>query len=103
MKDYRVGDPVVYRKSKVSPHPGARARDVVPAEHGDDYSYHVDKYWTVAEPPDSGHVTVLTRTGKRHLVSVNDPLLHKANLLERLLHRRKFPQLGGDSVGKSRT
>lgn len=93
MKDYRVGDPVVYRKSKVSIHPGARARDVFPSEHGDDYSYHVDKYWTVAELPNAGHVTVLTRTGKRHLISVADPLLHKASLLERLVHWGKFPPL----------
>lgn len=93
MKTYRVGDPVVYRKGKVSPHPGARARDVFPAEHGDDYTYHVDKFWTVAELPDANHVTVLTRTGKRHLLSANDPFLHKANFLQRLLHRGKFPPL----------
>lgn len=93
MKDYRVGDPVVYRKSKVSPHPGTRARDVHPSEHGDDYSYHVDKYWTVAEVPDEDHVTVLTRSGKRHLLNVGDPSLHKANLWQRLLHRGKFPPM----------
>jgi hypothetical protein len=41
------GDYLVYRKPKVSPRPGPRARNVQAAENGDDYYYEVDKFWTV--------------------------------------------------------
>jgi len=87
-----VGDPIVYHKQKVSTHPGARARQIHPAENGDYYYYLVNKYWTVAGVLDDGRIVARTRTNKRHYLSPDDPNLRKARLIERLRHGRRFPK-----------
>jgi hypothetical protein len=105
MRDYAVGDKIVYRMAKVSSHPTLRAQEIHPAERGEGYSYHVLKYWTVAALPSDGQLIAVTRTGKRHQLACNDPLLRKATLVEKLLHRHDFPRptAGADAVrnGKS--
>ena len=93
MKIFRVGDPVVYKKDKVSNRPGPRARDVIPSRRGEDYFYMVPKFWTITEVPDADHVIAVTRTGKHHRLEVKDPHLHKAGLLERLRYRDRFPRV----------
>ena len=85
------GDPLIYRKPKVSPHPGPRARNIQPTENGDVYSYEVDKFWTVADILDNGELLAVTRTGKKVHLSPEDERLHKARLLERVRYRRRFP------------
>ncbi len=85
------GDPLIYRKPKVSPHPGPRARNIQPTENGDVYSYEVDKFWTVANVLDDGGVLAVTRTGKKVYLSPEDERLRKARLTERLRYRRRFP------------
>ena len=93
MTHYSVGDYVVYCKHKASPHPGPRAHDVRPSDHGEDYSYLVNKYWIVtAVHPDEG-IEVQTRTGKLHYLKPNDPNLRHANLLEEWFYRNRFPSL----------
>ena len=93
MNTFDIGDWVVYQKEKVSTHPGPRACEVFPSEHGEDYSYIVPKFWQIAETPDDRHVVVVTRTGKRHTLNVDDPHLHKASLFERLRYRDRFPKM----------
>jgi len=91
--DLEPGDFLIYRKSKVSPHPGPRARNVHAAERGDDYYYEVDKYWTVADVLDDGRLVAVTRTGKQVYLAPEDENLRKAGWLERFRHRRRFPSV----------
>jgi hypothetical protein len=89
----KPGDPVVYHMSKVSTDPGPRAHDVHPAEFGETYRYLVDKYWKVADVLTTGQVVLVTRRGKRHVVTADDPRLRPARWWERWLYRRRFPDL----------
>ena len=89
----KPGDAVVYQISKVSTDPGPRAKDVHPAEFGDTYSYIVEKYWTVSEIQPNGDLVLVTRRGKRHVVSPTDPCLRSARWWERWLYRERFPKL----------
>jgi hypothetical protein len=90
---YEVGDFVIYHKPKSSPTPGPRAKNVQPAEHGDNYSYIVDKFWVISRILDEETIEARTRTGKAHRIKVDDPLLRKANLKEKLLLKERFPDL----------
>ena len=90
---YRRGDPVIFRMSKHSTHPGPRARNVKPAEKGEEYSYQVDKFWTVAEVMGDGRLRLKTRRGKEHLVGVDDEQLRPARWWERWIYRDRFPDL----------
>jgi hypothetical protein len=89
----KPGDAVVYQISKVSTDPGPRAKDVHPAAFGETYSYIVDKYWTVAEIQANGNLVLVTRRGKRHVVSPSDPCLRSARWWERWIYRERFPKL----------
>ncbi|MBI2193747.1 MAG: hypothetical protein HYU36_17365 [Planctomycetes bacterium] len=93
MGKYQIGDRVVYHKTKHSTHPTSRAQDMHPAEHGDEYSYIVDKYWTVVRVLDDRTIEVRTRKGKVHHLDVNDPLLRKAGPLESWWYRDQFPSV----------
>jgi hypothetical protein len=88
---FQPGDFLVYRKTKVSPRPGPRARNVQPSENGDDYYYEVEKYWRLADVREDGHLVAVTRTGKRVELSREDEKLRKARLLERVVYRSRFP------------
>lgn len=90
-RQFKTGDLVVYRKPKVSTHPTLNAVEVRPAEHGDMYAYLVDKYWVVTRVVDEKTIEVKTRTGKLHRLEPDDQRLRKANLLDRLLRRGRFP------------
>src|SRR5271168_1470680 len=85
------GDFLIYRKSKVSPRPGPRARNVQAAENGDDYYYEVDKFWRVSDVLNDGRLVAVTRTGKRVYLTPEDERLRKAGWLARMRHRRRFP------------
>ena len=89
---YRIGDYVVYRKHKFSPHPGPNAQDISPAPNGDDYSFCIDKFWRVIGEG-AGEVVVRTRRGKVHTLSAADPALWRARWWERLLFRHRFPEV----------
>jgi hypothetical protein len=94
MHRFQVGEHVIYRKQKASPKPGPHAVAIAPAEHGEDYWYFVDKYWTVSQVFDDGSFEIVTRRGKTHRLQPDDPHLRRANLLEQWLHRERFPVLG---------
>ncbi len=88
-----VGSRVIYRKTKHSRKPGPRAGAISPSKHGDSYGYFVDKYWVVVERKAPNKFVVLTRRGKRLTLDADDPNLRPANLLDRLLHGKRFPRI----------
>ena len=93
MREFAAGDQVVYRKGKVSEHPGPRAEEIHPSTHGEEYSYVVDKYWTVTREIDDETIEVKTRTGKLHQLRKDDQVLRKASWWEKLFRRDRFPGL----------
>jgi len=88
---FKPGDVAVYHKQKSSIHPGPHARDIQPALHGDSYYYSVDKFWRVIGVQPDNTLVVLTRRGKQHTVTADDPALRKAHWWERLLFWHRFP------------
>ena len=88
---FQKGDWVVYRKTKFGERPTGRAVEVTPCEHGDGYTYLVDKYWVV-ESVRGDRVTVRTRRGKRHEIEASDRRFRRAALWERLVHRSRFAE-----------
>ncbi len=89
--EFERGDLLIYRKSKVSPRPGPRARNVQAAENGDDYYYEVDKFWVVSDVLNDGRLVAVTRTGKRVYLAPEDERMRKAGWLERVRYRGRFP------------
>lgn len=90
-RHFKPGEAVIYKKPKRSTHPGMHAKEVYPAPHGEDYSYYVEKYWTVVAVQSNGTVVVCTRRGKVHALDAHDPALRKAAWWERLLLQHRFP------------
>lgn len=88
---YRPGDLVVYRKHKHSASPGPRAKDVAPEPRGEEYSYCVDKFWLVVDVQ-GNYVSLITRRGKQHRVSMEDLNLRQAHWWERFFFRERFPR-----------
>ncbi len=89
----RVGGKVVFAKDKMSDSPGKRAKEVVPLRAGEDYSYIVEKYWTVKAVHHDGTATLITRRGKEHRVALDDPRLRHASLWERCFYGKRFPRI----------
>lgn len=87
---YQKGDWVVYRKQKVTTHPGPRASNVAPAPAGETYWYTVDKFWVVVDVEKNGDLVLRTRRGKQHTIRSGDRALRKASLWECLLYRSRF-------------
>lgn len=100
-KGFRPGDYVIYRKTKFSRRPGPRAIEVEPANNGDSYTYSVDKFWIVQRLTEDGEVILRTRSGKTHSVRKDDPLLRKANLLERWRYRDRFESAAAQEADES--
>jgi hypothetical protein len=88
-----VGDRIVYRKTKFSTQPPARAHHVSASAKGENYVYLIDKYWVVADVLENGVLVAQTRRGKLNQVRPDDPNFRKAGLLESLLHPKRFPVL----------
>lgn len=101
---FKPGDRVIFHKTKMSNHPGPRARYIHPAPQGEGYTYEVDKYWVVVDLRGNGQIAIRTRRGKVLVLDADDPNLRHANWWERLLHSRRFPaleQLAGRSAQPS--
>jgi hypothetical protein len=90
---YKPGVVVVYRKHKVSTHPGRSATDLRPAANGDTYDYAIDKYWRVDEVLPSGLLVVRTRRGKRLTLDPRNPALRRPSWWEWLWTWHRFPPL----------
>ena len=97
VRNAQVGDKVVFSKDKFSTIPGKRAREVAAAPKGENYSYIVEKFWLVKEVHATGTLLLLTRRGKEHTVAADDPRLRRANWLEKILYRKRFPSLNAPS------
>ena len=91
---FKAGEPVIYRRTKIGPHPGPRAEDIRPSRAGEDYSYCVDKYWMVVTSLGE-QLLVRTRRGKEHWVDADDPNLRRPHWWEKLIHRDRFPRMDG--------
>jgi hypothetical protein len=89
---YKPGDRVVYTTTKYSSHPGPRAEDVHPEQHGEGYWYDVKKYWVVSDVHADGRLTVVTRRGKQRAVDASDRRLRLAKWWESLLFGSRFPR-----------
>ena len=88
---FKPGDRVIFRKQKESHSPGPRAKRTSPAAKGDTYVYVVDKFWLVKSVDEQGHVQVMTRRGKAHIVNCDDPHLRTAKWWEKLIFASRFP------------
>jgi hypothetical protein len=86
----KAGEFVVFSKLKTSSHPSPRAKAIHPAQHGEYYSYIIDKFWKVVQVFDDETIEVETRRGKRHRLNKNTPLVRKAGLLHQLFYRHRF-------------
>jgi len=98
---FSPGDPVIYRRSKCTTHPGPRAVHVTPAPRGEDYAYEVDKFWVVVEMRSDHTLVLRTRRGKLHVVRDNDPHLRRPNLLERIRFGPRFPRASANFLAHS--
>jgi len=87
---FRLGDWVMYEKPKCGAHPTPRAKDVRPSSSGETYEYFVDKFWRVEGFEGDRQIIVKTRTGKQHVISIDDPRLRAAKWWEIMLYRRRF-------------
>ena len=92
MRELKRGDWVVYRKQKHSTSPGPRAKEVSAAPRGDSYSYVVDKFWVVKQLLEDEELLLVTRGGKQHTVSLDDPNLRLARWWERWLYKDRFQE-----------
>ena len=89
-QNWKVGDWVIYRKSKRSSSPGPRAQGVLPSKRGESYNYNVDKYWVVTDIQNDGQLVVTTLRGKQHILPPSDAALRKPYTWERWLLRQRF-------------
>ncbi len=92
-RQYRRGDPVIFRVTKSSYRPGPRARNIHPAPNGESYSYAVDKFWTVVVELGNDMLLLQTRRGKTHRIHARDPQLRHATWWERVRYGARFPQI----------
>jgi hypothetical protein len=92
MVSFKPGDPVIFRMTKRTPHPGPRAKHINPEPRGECYTYDVDKLWRVLGVSSDGTLRLITRRGKEHLVRPDDPHLRPASWIERLVWHNRFPQ-----------
>ncbi len=102
-KEFHRGDWVVYRMTKSSVQPGPRAQNITPSEHGDQYTYTVDKFWVVEELQADGKLRLKTRRGKCHVVQPGDPNLHRASWWQRLFLRQTIRVHSGNGQIRRRS
>lgn len=87
---FKTGEFVIFEKPKSSTHPSPQAKDIHPAQHGEAYSYVIEKFWKVVQVFDDGTIEIETRRGKRLRLDTDTPLLRKAGFWDRLLYRNRF-------------
>ena len=62
---FKPGDCVIYRKQKLTAHPGRHAQDIHPAPNGDTYTYCVPKFYRVVAVQPDHTIVVRTRRGRQ--------------------------------------
>jgi len=88
---FRPGDCVIYRRQKLSAHPGTHAKDIYPAPGGDTYTYCVPKFYRVIAVQPDHTLVVQTRRGRLRTLAASDPALRQAHWWERLFFASRFP------------
>jgi hypothetical protein len=88
---FRPGDCVIYRKPKLSAHPGQHAQDIRPAPNGDSYAYCVLKFYRVVAVQPDHTIVVRTRRGRQRTLAAADVALRRAHWWERFLFAARFP------------
>lgn len=88
-----VGASIVHVERGVSTHPVPNAHDIRPSERGEFYYYKLINHLRVLQVLDDGQIVAVNRDRKWFCLSPNDSQVRKAGLIERLLYRRRFPQL----------
>ena len=91
---FRPGDCVIYRKQKLSVHPGPHALDIYPAPNGDTYTYCVPKFYRVVAVQPDHTIVVRTRRGRKRTLAANNPAMRRAHWWERLPFAGRFPPPG---------
>ena len=91
---FRPGDYVIYRKQKLTTHPGRYAQDIHPAPNGDTYTYCVPKFYRVVAVQSDHTIVVRTRRGRQRTLVVSDAALRRAHWWERLFFADRFPPPG---------
>lgn len=91
-RELKRGDPVIYRLTKRSTHPGPRAVNIHPAPHGDTYTYCVDKYWRVKKVMEDNKVLLYTRRGKEHVCDQDDANLIQPGMIRKIVFSKRFPE-----------
>jgi hypothetical protein len=91
IKQFRPGDCVIYRKQKLSVHPGRHAQDIHPAPNGDTYTYCVLKFYRVVAVQANHTIIVRTRRGRERTLASADTALRRAHWWERLFFAGRFP------------
>jgi len=82
--ELQPGDFLIYRVPEYSNRPGPAAQDVYPSPKGESYYYVVRKLLTVVRVVGDEMVEVTTPAGEHRMLSLKDPMLHKAGFIERL-------------------
>lgn len=90
---FKVGDKVVFKKTRNRMHPGRKAHDIYPSAHGDYYTYLVDKYRKVQAVTPDGQVVLVSPKGKTQVMDAGSPCLKKAGWIDRLLHYKVFAKI----------
>ena len=92
-RKFKVGDKVIFKKTRNRMRPGRNAHDVAPTVHGDYYTYLVDKYRKVQGVTPEGMVILISPKGKTQVMNAGSPCLKKAGWIDRLLHYRDFAKI----------
>ena len=90
---FGIGAAVVYSRPAISTQPVSGARDIRPSERGEFYYYNLVNYLRVTEVLDDGRVIAISQNQKRLCFSPSDSHFRKAGLIERFIHRWRFPRL----------
>ena len=91
---FQPGDCVIYRKQKLSAHPGLNAQDIYPAPNGDTYTYCVPKFYRVIAVQPDHTIVVRTRRDRQRTLAAPDAALRRAHWWERLFFAGRFPPPG---------
>ena len=92
VREFKIGDYVIFRRLRSANRPSRKATRIRPSLRGESYAFVVNKYWIVDDLIDDEELVLLrTPKGKTISVSIHDPSLRHATIVERWLYRRRFP------------
>lgn len=93
MKRLKRGDHIIFRRTEISRRPSLHAKRIRAAARGDDYAYLVEEPCTVRSVFPDGTVDAMGTEGRAFSLTISDPRLRKAGMLDHLFRRQRFPEL----------